>query len=369
MLGFWLFPLGLLAAILLAPSLVRGSASSRALKRRMFPHRSGTGRVRVALECPLPVYVRLEREGSGPLSLLPDGVNALAWPRWEWEEALLFSPRKRGEYPLPRIRVFARDLLGLREVEVRVNQESDRVLAYPEAFGLLSPDLRLTLLADGPEARGGLEDPSRFAGVRAYTPGDPLSRLHWKATAHHGKPMVREFARVRSSGVWLHLDLHAQGKRGAIYLEHATALAASLLVAAEEANLAVGLSAGAGGIGLGRGALHLARILEVLARANPEQQARPVPIPPPGVNLLLVTQEASGSVIEGALRARARASRVHLIALPEGFYLKPGEKGRPVFGKTEGVLRLLEKRKLLEAEGVRVHILRGNENILRIADL
>ncbi|MBI5812240.1 MAG: DUF58 domain-containing protein [Meiothermus silvanus] len=329
MLGFWLFPLGLLAAILLAPSLVRGSASSRALKRRMFPHRSGTGRVRVALECPLPVYVRLEREGSGPLSLLPDGVNALAWPRWEWEEALLFSPRKRGEYPLPRIRVFARDLLGLREVEVRVNQESDRVLAYPEAFGLLSPDLRLTLLADGPEARGGLEDPSRFAGVRAYTPGDPLSRLHWNATA----------------------------------------LAASLLVAAEEANLAVGLSAGAGGIGLGRGALHLARILEVLARANPEQQARPVPIPPPGVNLLLVTQEASGSVIEGALRARARASRVHLIALPEGFYLKPGEKGRPVFGKTEGVLRLLEKRKLLEAEGVRVHILRGNENILRIADL
>jgi uncharacterized protein (DUF58 family) len=366
---FWLLPLALLAAILLAPNLVRGSGAVRAGKRRLFPHRSGEGRVRVTLESPLPVYVRLEREGSGPLSLLPGGARALVWPRWEWEEALLYSPRKRGEHPLPRVRAFAQDLLGLREVEVKLSYETDPVLAYPEAFGLLSPDLRLTLLADGPEAQGGLEDPSRFAGVRPYTPGDPLSRFHWKATAHHGQPMVREFARVRSSGVWLHLDRQAKGKQGEIYLEHATALAASLLVAAEEANLAVGLSAGAGVVGLGRGTEHLARILEVLARADPEQETRPVPIPPPGVNLLLVTQEASSSVIEGALRARARASRVHLIALPEGFYLKFGEKGRPVFGKTEGVLRLLKKRNLLEAEGVRVHILRGNENILRIADI
>ncbi len=357
----------LLAGLLYSPRLVRGTVRLSADQPRLFPRRRGRGALELCLHSPLPVYVRLEREGQSSLSLLPGGLRGLAWGEFRFSEPLEYSPRYRGEHRLPRVRVFVKDLLGLLEHELSLPQERSSVLAYPEAFPLDSPAFRLTLLADGPEAAGGLEDPSRFAGVREYAPGDPLHRLHWKATARQGRPMVREYARVKSSGVWLHLDLQGQGKPGEVYAEHAASLATSLLLAAERDGLAFGLSVGGLEVGLGRGTDHLARMLQALALADPEAEPHAVPVPPPGVNLILVTQEASSEVIEGALRARARASRVHLIALPEGFYLRPGEGGRPVFGKTDGMLRLLKKKSLLEAEGVRVHILRGNQNIATLS--
>lgn len=363
----WLIPsLLILGLLLLSPRWTQGQVRLEARQRRLFPGRRGEGKLSLEIQSLLPVYVRLERSGESGLSLLPGGLRALVWGRWSYGEAFGYMPRRRGEYLLPEVRVFVRDLLGLGEREIPIRLERGGVLVYPEVFALAFPQLRLTLLADGPEALGGIEDPSRFAGVREYGPGDTLNRLHWKATARQGKPMVREFARVKSSGVWLHLDLESSGRLGEIYTEHATMLAASLLVAADLEGLALGLSGKGEQVPLSRGSEHLARLLAILAQAQARETPHTVPIPPPGVNLILLTQQASNQLIEGALRARARASRVHLIALPEGFYLRPGEKGRPVFGKTEGVLRLMKKRTLLEGEGIRVHILRGNQSVLSI---
>ena len=41
--------------------------------------------------------------------------------------------------------------------------------------------------------RGLFEEPSLFAGVRPYQPGDRLRRVHWKATARRGRPLSRRF--------------------------------------------------------------------------------------------------------------------------------------------------------------------------------
>jgi hypothetical protein len=44
------------------------------------------------------------------------------------------------------------------------------------------------------------EDPTRMAGVRPYQQGDPLNRIHWRATARTGaiaKPHLRKFVRGR----------------------------------------------------------------------------------------------------------------------------------------------------------------------------
>jgi uncharacterized protein (DUF58 family) len=49
--------------------------------------------------------------------------------------------------------------------------------------------------------------------LRAYLPGDPPSRIHWKATARHGKPISRE-------------DTWERGARLAILLDCARAMAA-----------------------------------------------------------------------------------------------------------------------------------------------
>lgn len=44
------------------------------------------------------------------------------------------------------------------------------------------------------------------AGVREYSPGDPLSRVHWPTTVRRDKLMVKEFDEDSKSCVWLLLD-------------------------------------------------------------------------------------------------------------------------------------------------------------------
>ena len=50
-------------------------------------------------------------------------------------------------------------------------------------------------------------DPSRFAGVRRYEPGDPLRRIHWRATARVGEPVSRRYEPVHERQVVLAIDL------------------------------------------------------------------------------------------------------------------------------------------------------------------
>lgn len=55
--------------------------------------------------------------------------------------------------------------------------------------------------------RGLYEDPSLFAGVRPYQPGDQLRRIHWKATARVGRPVSRRFHPAREREVVLAVDI------------------------------------------------------------------------------------------------------------------------------------------------------------------
>jgi uncharacterized protein (DUF58 family) len=50
-------------------------------------------------------------------------------------------------------------------------------------------------------------DPARFAGVRAYQPGDPQRRIHWRATARLGEPVSRRYEPVNERSVLLAVDL------------------------------------------------------------------------------------------------------------------------------------------------------------------
>jgi uncharacterized protein (DUF58 family) len=365
----WLILILLAIVLMLAPRQVRAQARWVAQPGRLFPGRSGLAQFRLEVYSPWPIWVRLELPGQPGLSMLPEGAAALVWGRWHWQISHPFLGRQRGVYPLPEPQLWVRDLWGLRESRAGLTADRIEVVVYPAHFDLESPKFVYTLLADGPPAPQGLEDASRQAGIRSYQSGDPLSRLHWKATARHGQPMVRQFEQVRSSGLWVHLDLNQfpGGTLGKYYLEHATALAASLLIEADRRGLACGLSAGPQQRPPQPGQLEL--LLEQLARLEnaPREQAQEVPLPPPGINLVILSMLAPQDVIGGALKARARASRVHLVVLPEGYYLQPGQQGRAVFGQTDGVLRLHTTRRLLEAEGVRVHLIRGNQEIQRIA--
>ncbi len=56
-------------------------------------------------------------------------------------------------------------------------------------------------------ATGLYEDPSLFAGVRPYQPGDQVRRIHWKATARLGRPVSRRYDPAHEREVLLAIDM------------------------------------------------------------------------------------------------------------------------------------------------------------------
>jgi uncharacterized protein (DUF58 family) len=55
------------------------------------------------------------------------------------------------------------------------------------------------------------EDPTRTAGVRPYQLGDPLQRVHWRATARTGQLHSRVFEPTSLAGATILIDFHSDG--------------------------------------------------------------------------------------------------------------------------------------------------------------
>ncbi|MGH2402745.1 MAG: DUF58 domain-containing protein, partial [Candidatus Limnocylindria bacterium] len=123
----------------------------------------------------------------------------------------------------------------------------------------------------------------RFAGVRRYEPGDPMRRIHWRATARVGEPVSRRYEPVHERQVLIAVDL--QTVPGPYWLmlfdddqvEALCVAAASLARRMLRTDTACGLLVGAQLVGGRRwtylppsaAASQLGRIEDVLARVQP----------------------------------------------------------------------------------------------------
>jgi uncharacterized protein (DUF58 family) len=58
------------------------------------------------------------------------------------------------------------------------------------------------------------EDPTRVSGVRPYQHGDPLNRIHWRATARTGQLQSREYESSCVAGATFVLDFHVRSFAG-----------------------------------------------------------------------------------------------------------------------------------------------------------
>ncbi|GAA3924557.1 hypothetical protein Aau02nite_21560 [Amorphoplanes auranticolor] len=140
----------------------------------------------------------------------------------------------RGRVTVGPLRLDRTDPLGLTRNRLTVGGAVTLVVhprqlpVRPPSGGHVRHQQGGRLTDDAPGGSADLQD------VREYVPGDEVRHLHWKATAHTGRLMVRDLADARESRLTVLLDTRA-GVLSAGDFEEAVDLAASLLYAAARA--------------------------------------------------------------------------------------------------------------------------------------
>ena len=110
------------------------------------------------------------------------------------EVSLEIMPRRRGPLNLFGLHVARPDPLGLFRALAR-QPAVESVLILPKRYPL--PPLALPgsrrYQPGGISLAQSVGDSEEFISVREYRPGDPLRRIHWRAWARAGKPVVKEY--------------------------------------------------------------------------------------------------------------------------------------------------------------------------------
>jgi uncharacterized repeat protein (TIGR01451 family) len=151
--------------------------------------------------------------------------------------------KMRGYYQVGPLVLETGDVFGLHR-RYRVGTDPHFVLVYPkvvplEGYELASRrpigEVRLTHRL--------FEDPTRIAGVRGYQPGDPLNRVHWRATARTGQLHSKLYEPSTIAGATLVLDFH-QGGYGSSREPHRSELAVTATLSLAHALYQMGQQVG-----------------------------------------------------------------------------------------------------------------------------
>jgi len=137
----------------------------------------------------------------------------------------------RGYYQLGPLLLETGDVFGLHR-RFRVATEPHFVLVMPKVLPLQGYNLASRRpIGEIRVAHRLFEDPTRVAGIRPYQRGDPLNRIHWRATARTGTLHSRLCETSRVAGAVFLLDFHRlsyPGAAGAGAMEVAITAVASL---------------------------------------------------------------------------------------------------------------------------------------------
>jgi uncharacterized protein (DUF58 family) len=196
----------------------------------------------VLLEDMLPKYA-IERPTR--LKVIGSRIQAkMMRARAETKLRYVLHCKKRGYFQIGPLVMESGDLFGLHR-RYHVGAEPDFLLVYPKVIPLEGYDIASRRpIGDIRLAHRQYEDPTRIAGVRRYEPGDPLNRIHWRATARTGVLHSKMYDPSTVAGATLLLDFHEEGyhRQGEPYRsELAVTAAVSLAHAVYEMGQQVGL--------------------------------------------------------------------------------------------------------------------------------
>jgi uncharacterized protein (DUF58 family) len=291
-----------------------------------------------------PVLLELTNRGRVPLFLVraletlspflipdqtPEFLVPALWPGETVQLSYRLRGQKRGAHSLGPLRVAVCDPFGLFARRVPLETPGEAVI-FPRPVPVGGEVVRMGAeprpIASGERARGseaGLE----FYGIRDYAPGDELRRIHWPATAHHGRLTVIEFDRGSSENIGVVVDTRAGTDFGVgleTTLDLAVRAAASLATWAlsGDGSACVIADSAAGVKWLEVDRLDRAdEMLELLARAQADgtmslagllEWARP--LLPTGATLWVITAAPDGVPAE-AVAALARDREVSAVAV------------------------------------------------------
>jgi uncharacterized protein (DUF58 family) len=177
---------------------------------------------------------------------------------------LLVPTRRRGHHGLGRIRVETLYPMALFRAWSYLESPA-RVLVYPSPAAAAPEAVRE---ASGAEPAGsgnsglGVDD---FLGLRAYRPGDALSRLHWKAMARGGGLFVKQFGGEHAEALWIGWD-----RLVAADPELRLSLMCRQIIDADSRGVRYGLRLPGRTLEPGSGTEHRRRCLSALALCTPD---------------------------------------------------------------------------------------------------
>jgi uncharacterized protein (DUF58 family) len=116
--------------------------------------------------------------------------------------------RMRGYYQIGPMMLETGDLFGLHR-RFRMLTAPHFLLVYPKVIPLEGYDVASRRpIGEVRLAHRLYEDPTRIAGVRGYQAGDPLNRIHWRATARTGELHSKVYEPSTVAGATVVLDFH-----------------------------------------------------------------------------------------------------------------------------------------------------------------
>jgi len=267
-------------------------AVSRVIRPAQVTRGSGTGAValvslRAAGRRAVPAMSA--RDLAGP------GTRQFAVPRlkgagaYELEVPLPVS--RRGVVPSGPLLVAREDPFGLAH---RTLDTGTAAALYVRPRAVPLPDVTASLArsVDGPQSDTSMEGTLAFNSLREYVPGDELRHVHWRASAHAGKLVVKQHVDTAHAAVAVVLDTAldptepADGGPGAIgallraaeIFDTAVDCAASVAVIAARQHHPLLLLDGAGqsllpGTGRRRGGSAVEDVLDALTLIMPTMPA------------------------------------------------------------------------------------------------
>jgi uncharacterized protein (DUF58 family) len=119
---------------------------------------------------------------------------------------LTIAADHRGVYSFGPVNLTVADLFG-RGAATEAHEDPATYIVRPRSLPVRIASPQHQPVGSLPARHTLFEDPAFFAGVRPYQPGDPLRRIHWRATARTGVPVSKRFDPSRAREVLVAVDV------------------------------------------------------------------------------------------------------------------------------------------------------------------